>query len=110
VVESWSKYAIPEMAEKPLSQDGMREIIQRERMNELAFEGARFWDLRRWKLTKKYMNQPVRGLSIHENSVELFNEVQVLFPLTFSDKEYLWPIRLSVLMRNNNLVQNPGWN
>jgi hypothetical protein len=110
VVESWSKYALPEMAGKPLTQAGMREIIQRERMNELAFEGARFWDLRRWKLAKKYMNQPIRGLSVYEDTVELFNEVQVLFPLSFSDKDYLWPIRLSVLMRNNNLVQNPGWN
>lgn len=27
----------------------MREIIRMERLNELACEGKRFWDLRRWK-------------------------------------------------------------
>lgn len=28
---------------------GMRDIIHKERLNELAFESQRFWDLRRWK-------------------------------------------------------------
>ena len=107
VVESWNKYAIN--PSKPSTKEGMREIIQRERMIELAFEGSRFWDLRRWKLAKDYMNRPIEGLNITGTTIEEFNQVQTLFQLSFEDKDYLWPIRHSVLTRNINLVQNPGW-
>jgi hypothetical protein len=27
----------------------------------------------------------------------------------FQPKDYFWPIRLSSIDVNNNLVQNPGW-
>ena len=30
------------------TQPGMREILHRERQNELVFESQRFWDIRRW--------------------------------------------------------------
>src|SRR3546814_7232143 len=39
VVDSWADHSIH--PEKPLSSEGMREIIRRERLNELAFEGSR---------------------------------------------------------------------
>ena len=107
VVASWRKYALD--PEKPSTKEGMRDIIRRERMNELAFEGIRFWDLRRWKLAKEYMNKPIRGLNISGATAEEFNQVQTVYPLHFEDKDYLWPIRQAVLMRNTNLVQNPGW-
>ncbi|MDR2039002.1 MAG: RagB/SusD family nutrient uptake outer membrane protein [Bacteroidales bacterium] len=108
VVDSWSKYAVPEAAGKPLTQDGMREIIQRERMNELAFEGIRFWDLRRWKLAKEYMNKIIWGLNTFGEGNDYYT-VQKVYQLSFMDKDYLWPIRQGVIMKNNNLVQNPGW-
>lgn len=107
VVESWSTHSL--QPEKPTTQTGMREIIQRERLNELAFEGARFWDLRRWKLAKEYLNKPVRGLSILGETADDFYKVRTVFPLQFSDKDYLWPIRQSEILNNKNLVQNPGW-
>jgi hypothetical protein len=109
VVESWQKYAKPEFKQKPATKDGMREIIHRERMIELSFEGARFWDLRRWKEAKTYMNKPVRGLNIAGRTTEDFYKVRTVFNLHFSDKDYLWPIRQSTLLINDNLVQNPGW-
>src|SRR5690606_8871387 len=77
VVESWRDHAID--ANKPMTKDGMREIIQRERMNELAFEGARFWDLKRWKLAETYMNRPVRGLNIRGETPEEFYKVVELY-------------------------------
>lgn len=107
VVESWTNYS--NQPDKPKTQEGMREIIQRERMNELAFEGARFWDLRRWKLTEQYMNQPIRGLDIYEEEAEGFYQEQDVYDLTFEKKDYLWPIKQSELLKNRNLVQNPGW-
>jgi hypothetical protein len=109
VVESWQTYAKSEFKQKPATKDGMREIIHRERMNELAFEGVRFWDLRRWKKAKEYMNKPIRGLNIAGRTTEDFYKVRTVFNLRFSDKDYLWPIRQQILLINSNLVQNPGW-
>src|SRR5690606_35965139 len=46
VAESWDNYS--NRPDKYKSQEGLREIIRQERLIELAFEGHRFWDLRRW--------------------------------------------------------------
>jgi starch-binding outer membrane protein, SusD/RagB family len=107
VVESWSNYS--KYPDKPTTKEGMREIIQRERLNELAFEGTRFWDLRRWKLAEKYMNKPVEGMNIWGETSEDFYTVTEIYNLSFEKKDYLWPIRQSVLLKNKNLVQNLGW-
>jgi hypothetical protein len=109
VVDSWNKYASAEFKSKPSTKDGMREIIHRERMIELAFEGVRFWDLRRWKKAKEYMNKPIKGLNISGATAEDFYRVRTVYNLHFSDKDYLWPIRINVLLNNDNLKQNPGW-
>src|SRR3546814_8461666 len=87
----------------------MREIIRRERLNELAFEGSRFWDLKRWKLAKEYMNKPVRGLNILGETTEDFYKERTIYQLHYSDKDYLWPIRQGVLQTNQNLIQNMDW-
>jgi len=107
VVESWTNYSTN--PEKPLNKDGMREIIHRERMIELAFEGQRYWDLRRWKLLKASMNRPIQGWNPLEKTSEGFYQVQTLYTPEFEDKDYLWPIRQGNLLKNKHLVQNPGW-
>jgi starch-binding outer membrane protein, SusD/RagB family len=107
VVESWQNYSIN--PQKPLNKEGMREIIYRERLNELAFEGSRFWDLRRWKLAEQYLNQPIKGLNIWESETEEFYKTQNVYSLTFSKKDYFWPIKQAELTRNSNLLQNYGW-
>jgi hypothetical protein len=108
VVESWNSYAIDALKGKPLTKDGMREIIRRERMIELAFEGIRFWDLRRWLLAEEYMNRPIRGFNIYAD--DFFQPVTIFErQMRFEKKDYLWPIRQSILLRNQNLKQNPGW-
>lgn len=107
VVESWSKYST--FPEKPLTKEGMREIIQRERLNELAFEGARFWDLRRWKLSEQYLNQNIEGWDVFAAETAEFYKLKTVYELKFEKKDYLWPISQSQLTRNKNLVQNPGW-
>ncbi|MFB2120293.1 RagB/SusD family nutrient uptake outer membrane protein [Parapedobacter sp. 2B3] len=107
VIESWRSHSIN--PDKPLTKEGMRDIIRRERLNELAFEGSRFWDLRRWKLAEEYMNRPIRGLNISGETADEFYQVRNVFSSTFEKKDYLWPIKLSVILKNKNLVQNPGW-
>jgi hypothetical protein len=107
VVNSWAKYSI--IPDKPLSKTGMREIIRQERMIELAFEGKRFWDVRRWLTAETEMNKPIRGWNFKGEVPEEFYNVITIYPLGFSKKDYLWPIRQEELLRNNNLIQNPGW-
>jgi hypothetical protein len=107
VVDSWRDFS--NNPGKPLTKGGMRDIIQQERMIEMSFEGTRFWDLRRWKLAKKYMNKPIKGWSVLENIQDNYYTVKVLFNPTFSEKDYLWPIPENEIIKNPSLIQNPGW-
>jgi hypothetical protein len=110
VVDSWREYATPDKQNKPLSKGGLRQIIQRERLNELAFEGARFWDLRRWMLAKEYMNgKPIRGLNAKVETRDEFYKVQTLWTQKFEDKDYFWPVKTETVLRNPRLKQSPGW-
>lgn len=107
VVESWQNAS--RYPSKPTTKDGMREIIRQERMIELAFEGKRFWDIRRWKTAQDWLNQPIRGLNPEGETPEEFTSVRVLYTPEFSTKDYLFPIRQYNLRVNTNLIQNPYW-
>jgi hypothetical protein len=107
VTESWAKYS--NLPDKPASKSGMREIIRQERTVELAFEGKRFWDVRRWLTAEKELNQPVKGWNVMGEVPEDYYNVITLSPLSFSKRDYLWPIRQGELLKNRNLIQNPGW-
>lgn len=108
VVDSWSKYS--SLPAKPTTKEGMREIIKRERMIELAFEGQRFFDLRRWKDAMTYMNQPVQGWDYQGVKAEEYYQIITLFnKRNYTSKDYLWPLNTSTIIKNSNLVQNPGW-
>jgi hypothetical protein len=109
VVKSWNDHAVAGKKSKPSTTEGMRDIIRRERLNELAFEGSRFWDLRRWKLAEEYMNRPVRGLTLTGREAEEFYQPRVLYSLKFDKKDYFWPVRTDVLVKNPNLLQSPEW-
>ncbi|MDR1221613.1 MAG: RagB/SusD family nutrient uptake outer membrane protein, partial [Tannerella sp.] len=109
VVKTWNEHAVADRKNKPLTKEGMRDIIRRERLNELAFEGARFWDLRRWKLAEEYINRPIRGLSIiGETAADYYVETALYQPL-FEKKDYFFPVRTQTLTYNLNLLQSPGW-
>lgn len=64
VKKSWQDHSTN--PSKPATKVGMREIIQRERTIELAFEGHRFWDLRRWKTANEELNRPIQGWDINQ--------------------------------------------
>ncbi|TKG95027.1 RagB/SusD family nutrient uptake outer membrane protein [Puteibacter caeruleilacunae] len=110
VVESYRDYS--NNPEKPTTKEGFRDIIRRERLIELAFEGKRYFDLRRWKLSKEYLNKPIRGYNIMvtagENEDDFYDIVVIDEPL-FEDKDYFYPIKEQDLYVNKNLVQNKGW-
>ncbi|MCM4169108.1 hypothetical protein KCTC52924_00125 [Arenibacter antarcticus] len=107
VVSSWAQFS--KDPSKPTTKEGMRDIIRRERMIEMSFEGNRYWDLRRWKLLEQYMNKPIRGWSVLVNDLDDYYTVRVLHNPTFNQKDYLWPIKEEELINNPNLQQNPGW-
>jgi starch-binding outer membrane protein, SusD/RagB family len=92
-----------------IQKDNLRNIIHQERAIELAFEGHRFWDLRRWKVAHKVLNQPIKGWDILQESATSFYRPVLLYNQRFTMKEYFWPIKLSEMQINKNLVQNPGW-
>ncbi|MCK0158032.1 RagB/SusD family nutrient uptake outer membrane protein [Cellulophaga sp. F20128] len=107
VVDSWSAFS--SNPSKPTTKNGMREIIQQERMIEMSFEGARFWDLRRWKLAKDYMNKPIKGWNVLENDADDYYTIRTLYNPTYSEKDYLWPIPETETIKDPSLIQNPGW-
>jgi hypothetical protein len=110
VADSWSNYALPAFKTKYTTQNGLREIIQRERLIELFAENHRYWDIRRWKKAREmWHNQPVQGWNYLARDAESYYMVNTLFTLSFTSKDYFFPIRESNLNTNLRLVQNPGW-
>ncbi|MFT4204221.1 MAG: RagB/SusD family nutrient uptake outer membrane protein [Chitinophagaceae bacterium] len=107
VQESWTNYSTNPT--KYLTQDGLREIIHRERNIELAFEGKRYWDLVRWKEAEDQLNVDIQGWNILKSDQSSYYTVTSIYQRTFSQKDYLWPIPESALYQNDKLVQNPGW-
>ncbi len=110
VEASWSKYARASRKAKPTTQDGLRDIIQRERLIELANEGHRYWEIRRWKRAKEiWHNKPIQGWDIEQSETATYYRVRTIYTPQFTTKNYLWPIREYNLSVNSNLDQNPGW-
>ncbi|MCF2489257.1 RagB/SusD family nutrient uptake outer membrane protein [Dyadobacter sp. CY347] len=86
------------------SEAKIRELYQRERRVELAFEGSRLFDMRRWKIAEKVMNGVVEG-AINPKTKKAVN----VETRTFSQKDYLWPIPARETEGNPNMTQNPGY-
>ena len=95
---------------KPSTKEGLREIIHQERSIELAFEGHRFWDLRRWFKAHVLLNSTsMRGWSYEKATAETFYN-QVEYGVTeFSIRDYFWPIAEDDILANPNLDQAFGW-
>jgi hypothetical protein len=91
------------------NQDGMREIIRRERLIELSLEGQRFWDIRRWKTALTEYAKGIKGYIITEKDPAKFYQPVLLAEQKFAIKDYFWPIAISVIENNRNIVQNTGW-
>ena len=80
------------------SKEEVFERIVQERAVELACEGHRFSDLRRWGLAMEKLNfeyDDIRG--------------NLRYVRVFKERDYLWPIPASDLLINSNLTQNPNW-
>ena len=89
-----------------MSNDAFWEAYKKERMVELAFEGHRFWDVRRWK--EGGFNSIARVV-ITKNTDDSFTYTRNTKSLVWDDKMYFFPIPQSEKSKNHNLEQNPGW-
>ena len=78
----------------------MFERIVRERAVELAGEGHRYSDLKRWRLAIEYLNG--------KQEKDFTGEIR--FTRKFEDRDYLWPIPTAETLINPDLLpNNPGW-
>ena len=81
-----------------LSQADMRTRIQHERRVELALEGLRYFDLRRWGLAKQKLNGFIQ------------NPLTPTVKTVYRDNFDFWPLPQTEIDRNKPaLVQNDGY-
>ena len=81
---------------------------------ELAGEGFRYWDLRRWRLAEKVIDgQNVHGVKISKQSDGSFTYEQVDadggHKRIFYDRYYRFAIPLSERSNNSLCTNNDGW-
>ena len=79
-----------------------------ERFVELAFEGHRFWDVRRWKEADKYFKS-ITEMKLTKAADGTITYTRKNVSRQWDDKMYLFPIPQAELLKNKNLTQNPGW-
>jgi len=98
-----------------MSQAQMRTAIQNERRIELAYEGHRFFDVRRWLIADQAESQQEYGMQVDMNSTTGSNVVTLSYkPFAvrkhnFSTRMYLWPFPQSEVGKGRGLIQNPGY-
>jgi len=80
-----------------LSQDQLREIVRHERRVELALEGLRFYDLKRWDEVEEGYNRIAA------------DAIKGYVPLYQGKKSEVFAIPQSEIDVNKNLVQHPAW-
>lgn len=89
----------------PTSGD-MRTIIRRERRCELAIEGLRLFDIRRWKTIETVQNGRLHGAKFAANNTQYIElDARAFDP----NRDYLFAVPQSQRDINPNLTQNPGY-
>ena len=109
------------------TQAELRTLIRRERAVELAAEGLRLFDLRRWNIYGKANTGPVVGVSLNQAdpaatpvfdsdnipdytaSVTKRLKTRNQTRTNINEKYKLWPIPQGEIDKNSNITQNPGW-
>jgi hypothetical protein len=104
-----------------------RDLVRHERKIELAFEGNRYFDVRRWRTAKVDLTKSFHGLQFvldgasmpadpasynvltQKFSLIIYNDVDGIPSPYFDEKHYYLPISLSRTANNPKLVENPGY-
>ena len=92
------------------------EKIRHERKVELAFEGHRYWDVRRWRTAVNDLTRDFSDLSYIQDLKTGKLKLQVIDQVdgnnvtpAFYEKNYYLPISLKRTGNNPNLIENPGY-
>ena len=88
--------------------------LQHERRIELAFEGHRWFDVRRWKIAPVVLNINAQAMAVTKDpvtGVRTYTVKDMLPTRAFFDKNYLLPIPQSEIDKNKNplFTQNTGY-
>lgn len=86
----------------------LREVIRNERRCELALEGLRAFDIRRWKTAETVLAQPARGARFDKSSGK-YDYIKLPAGNFSRNRDYLWAVPRKELLLNPNLLQNPGY-
>ena len=92
-----------------------RDQIRHERKVELAFEGHRYWDLRRWRIAKDVIPVNRSGLryildyNTRKYQIKVLENYDGVTPPVFETRNYYFPITANRISNNKNLVENPGY-
>lgn len=95
-----------------VSGPALRQRLYNERRIELAFEGHRFFDIRRWQIAGDIEDRPIRGMDIvrdMQTGAQTYTPVELLVKAPYEDKMNLLPVAAEEVRRNPNLAQAPGW-
>lgn len=90
-------------------------LIEQERIVELAGEGFRYWDLRRWRRAMDVLNgTTMHGTRIEKNADDSFSYTQIDVDdgdtRIFMERYYAFSIPITERKRNKALGENnPGW-
>jgi hypothetical protein len=92
----------------PITGD-MTTIIRRERRAELALEGLRTDDIRRWQTAQTVMNGYAHGAQFSGDATTDNGFIRAQKREFNSGRDYLWPIPANDVSLDKNLTQNPGY-
>lgn len=96
------------------NQDLQREVVRREMRVELATEGQRYFDVRRWMIAQAATGAGGQGgtfygMNMNANIESEFFKRTIYETRVFNKPMYLYPIPLNEIQKSRKLVQNPGW-
>jgi hypothetical protein len=92
--------------------EALRQRLYNERRIELAFEGHRFFDIRRWKIANIVENRAIYGMDIIKDlttGATTYSPVILLQKNPYQDKMNLLPVERAEIQRNPELAQTQGW-
>jgi starch-binding outer membrane protein, SusD/RagB family len=111
-----NRVEMPDIHSKYLNKNDFRERVRNERRVELAFEGERLFDIRRWKVAHLPENRDIWQMYITklpeatpEYPTGFKYEPRLLKTRVFEPKHYLFVINIDDTEIGPNFVQNPGW-
>lgn len=91
-----------------LGQSALRDIVRGERRSELAIEGLRIFDIRRWRIAEQVLNIYPHGARYGEPAIDngyIRLDKRYFNPL----RDYLWAVPQSQKDINAKLGQNTGY-